>query len=447
MNVTEHDVNVSFLLDELNDSLAKAVLPVTAFIGFESLFGLVGNILILFVYGKRYEQSNFRLFVLFMAMIDLTSCLTTLPGEMFSQTNWYKYKYSWICKIKSFLNVMTVWASASILVILGFDRYRKICRPLLWQIQPRLAKRACCISIVLSTIAASPALLLWGKQTYTYEYFGIHLNVSICEKSDKYADGIYPKLFIFSVYVLPLVFMACFLCSLNVMTAKTLFRRKLLFYASKKTSESCKSFSNSSLYTLSGELDLKSANDMYVVNRRETSDISLCSTLPDSDDDKKTSDKNDGNKTNFSSTASVKFALDNNTANVEGVKRTSGLLGPPVRGVTKSDSLCPGPTSPASGVSGNRKGFERMRQKTIIMLVLFTVFVITMALYVSMTFVVAGQEGVLKQMPNSEKVAFFFFWRLYFINTNINPVLYGLMDARFRAGLLSFIKSRKYIAK
>ncbi|XP_052770786.1 orexin/Hypocretin receptor type 1-like [Mya arenaria] len=184
-----------------------AVLPVTIFIGMEALIGFVGNILILIIYVRRREKSNFRYFIITMACIDFTSCITALPLEAFSQLHWYTYQYPSICKLKSYCNVFTAWASASILFLLAFDRHRKIRRPLQWQIQPSFAIRLCIASIFFSAIVAIPVAILWGKQTYEYDLNGTKINVSVCEKDQAYADDIYPLLYIGTIYICPVSIM------------------------------------------------------------------------------------------------------------------------------------------------------------------------------------------------------------------------------------------------
>lgn len=64
-----------------------------------------------------------------------------------------------------------------------------------------------------------------------------------------------------------------------------------------------------------------------------------------------------------------------------------------------------------------------------------------MTLYVILTAFVAK---AIKYKPNVEKAILVFFWRLYFINSVLNPIVYGLMDASFRLGLISYLpKTRR----
>jgi hypothetical protein len=94
-----------------------------------------------------------------------------------------------------------------------------------------------------------------------------------------------------------------------------------------------------------------------------------------------------------------------------------------------------------------RNRLSARRRKTLIMLILSGVFIVTMSLYLGLVCMVANTEGVLRSLTKLQKVQFFFFWRLYFINSLINPLLYGFMDQRFRKGLVRLFCSRAYFLR
>lgn len=458
----EVEKNVSATVEQLNEEMKMSVMPVTVFIGLETVVGFVGNILILTVYSQRYERSNFRYFVLSMAVIDLTSCVTTLPGEILSQMNWYTYEYALICKIKSYFNVFTAWGSASILLLLGFDRYRKICQPLRWQLRPSVAKKLCGMSFLMSAIVAAPILFLWGTQSYSYEYQNVFVNVSICEKAEEFADEIYPLLYIGLVYVLPLGLMICIVSSLNTLTARALFGRKrhLLKYRSTyKTTASQETMSSTVLQTGI------SNTGSICMEHTPGPNVSVVSdgTLNTSNSQRKIIDMEFEADEEFISADNLPQQVNGISEPLNVLTRVSYRL---IKRIQQEQTNCStnkninqtdndkrlaqtskpinkeetGSRNPQHVYKNRGRRNEAVRQKTIIMLVLTIMFVVTMAMYVILTCFVAGTEGVLKNLSNSEKTIFFFFWRLYFVNTNINPILYGFMDPRFRAGLLSFVK-------
>ena len=166
----ELNENISILtVDNLNEEMKRAVSPATISILIEACLGFAGKIFILMNNSLRNRRCNFKYFVLCMALIDLTSCLTTLPGEIYSQLHWYSYKYEWICKTKSYFNIFTVWGSVLALLLLTYVRYKKICPPLHWQLGLSWARKLCAISITVSAVISAAVAVLWGKQGYIYE--------------------------------------------------------------------------------------------------------------------------------------------------------------------------------------------------------------------------------------------------------------------------------------
>ena len=228
--VTDTTVDDGTLIQSINQRISHRLLPITILTGTEALLGLIGNVLILSVYSRFYQRCNFRYFVLFLAFYDLTSCLTALPGEMYLQLNWFNFRYDSICKIKSYFNVFTAWGSAFTLFLLAFDRYQKVCRPLTPSMQRSKALKLCITGVILSFLVSIPDAVLWGKQSFTFNYVHTEgnytLNLSICEKANKYKDEIYPFAYIVAVYILPIGIMALVICTVNILIAREMFCKK-----------------------------------------------------------------------------------------------------------------------------------------------------------------------------------------------------------------------------
>lgn len=176
------------LAEQINDKFRNAVMPVTVWVGIEVFIGFFGNILVIYVFMFRYHVCNFRYFVLCMAFIDFLSTITTMPGELVTQLYWYVYPYPIVCKIKSFFNVFTVSAEALCLLVIAFDRFRKVCYPFGWQIQPKIAIILCGVIYVCSFILALPVAFLWGVHHQILTYKNRSVEITICEKDEKYND-------------------------------------------------------------------------------------------------------------------------------------------------------------------------------------------------------------------------------------------------------------------
>ncbi|XP_053407720.1 uncharacterized protein LOC128559595 [Mercenaria mercenaria] len=452
-------VNASMTREDLSNAFTMDVLPVTVLISIEAFIGFFGNIIILLVYYSRYRRINFRYFVLALAIVDITSCCTTLPGEVFSQLNWYDYQHAWICKVKSFFNIYTALGSASILLLLAIDRYRKICHPFDWQIRCPVALRLCGVCLMVSAIVSIPVFILWGKQTYSYKYEGNNITVSVCEKSEEYADTIYPLLYICGVYLVPITSMILAAMSLNFITAWRLFGHHSVKAASIKhrtmkagvartlTSETSDDGTDNDRETKTTASDmsaigeehraenLKNANaNIYLSAKGQGNQSSqFKGNSPEEgyiDGDDKISENT---STDYFSN-DEEFIDDYNSGNEQIVNSSNDQ--------TSSDQgRCPSRRSRRSRIQTSK--FQR-KSKTMIMLVLTSLFAVTMVLYIILTSLEANPAGILKDMSESQLVAFFFFWRLYFVNSIVNPILYGFMDPGFRSGFMSYMRRNKH---
>lgn len=459
------DFNIS--IEKLNEDLFAALYPVIIFIGLEAVFGFIGNISILCVYIKLYLRCNFRYFVLCLAIYDLTSCIATLPAEIFSEFHWYDFRCSWFCKIKSYFNVFTVWGSAFTLLLLAFDRYRKVCQPLGWQIQPSCAFKLCALGMILAALVSVPASVFWGIQTYVYSVGNVSVTVSICEKSGLYANAIYPFIYIASVYVLPIGVMMAAICVWNILTAKQMFCKMNELRNSSSASMvdhnpdvprnashsgnkiTIGSFVSSSIHkfvklkksfqTRNGHcgshqprrnsmtsltsftlVELPSRNRFYI-----TSDFGESRPTQQETDEVHCYNERHSRHMPNNSTGSDHRHIPNDSAG--------------------SDNAVDRVFSREIRSEGT---YLRRKRKTMMMLILTSVFMFTMALYVILISIVAEKYGIFREMSNSEKAVYFFFLRIYFINSVINPILYGLMDPRFRRGLkriyCSCVGNKKY---
>lgn len=455
LNMDDANMNRSVLdvRDELNNNMTMTVLPVTIFIGIEAFVGFFGNIVILGVYSRWYPMSNFRYFVLSMAAVDLTSSCTTLPGEIFSQINWYTYEFGWICKVKTYFNIFTAWGSASILLILAFDRYRKICRPLDWQIRPSLALKLCGCSMVVSAIVSIPVVIFWGKQTYIYEVDRFNVTVCVCEKSSEYANGNYPLIYILCVYVLPLGLMIFVAGYLNIITARRLFGQTLL---EENLTNINSRLSTSHLSSTSLETELGVVSKTVVphagisekqTGQSEVSTIRINSQKWLGANELKTYESVSFTINNTSVGAEVSGDNGKDTRMLSAVRnkkwtRTNSDVYVVNADVNENSEVSNIVYPERSRRTDACKTYVQRKQKTIILLILTSVYVITMSTYVILTSLVAKPDGVLKGISTPQKVVFFFFWRLYFINSAVNPIVYGFMDRRFRSVLASFLPGK-----
>ena len=389
MNSTISNTLEKYVAEELMQEMSSSVRPVSVFVGIETVFGFCGNLLVLYVYLFRYHKCNFKYFVLSLAFVDILSCLTTLPGEIVTQTFWYNYPFPILCKVKSFFNGFTIYASVICLLIIAVDRFRKLCRPLHWQIKPTVARILCGVNLGISFVLALPLGISAGTYSYHKQYKGINIKVTVCgEKSYttehlSYTVGMWTIISVSNITT----------CILYVFVS----RKILTATAASKVPES---HSNTNNATQKAETPREIRGDSEVA--RSASDIQSTrrsgeSRKPEQDDESQP----------------ITNTLSDN------------------KNISQSKFVSAWGNETGTTMRPQRKLFTRkIRRKTLIMLILTVVFVSTTILYLTLLSLVL--KGILRSLTNAEKCLYFFFFRLYFINHVINPILYGVLDRHFR---------------
>lgn len=374
------------LVEELNDRMTQAVMPVTIFVGIECAFGFFGNLLVIYAFLFHYKVCTFKYFVVCLAIIDITCCLSTMPGEMVTQLYWYVYPASirGVCKVKSFLNVFTVSAEALCLLTIAIDRYRKVCRPFGWQIKPRVAKYICGLLYVLAFIIALPTPFLWGLRSQKKQYQNSTITVTHCEKDGRFEKTNYPIYYISTVMAIVTLFLILMLIHYVFVAMKLMKeRRHRLGSCTKKASTLTPSCTQSDRHQTS------MVDSSEFVERPGEVPISKCEN----------SDIPCNNRVIHNSSSQ-------NNLNALKIQ------------------------------SRNRKSMNsRVRRKTLIMFILTFTFVITTIIYFVLVTIIASPKDILQQLTDGQKAVYFFFLRFYFINHVINPFVYGLLDPQFKVAM------------
>ena len=381
-NLTDHNSSKmnsknEILANELNDEMQSAVLPVSVFVGVEIVCGIFGNLLVLYVYFFRYHRCNFKYFVLCLAITDTLSTFITMPGELVTQTYWYIYPYPVFCRIKSFFNAFTIFNSAFCLFVISMDRYRKVCTPLEWQIRPTMASRLCFLQGFISIVFSFPVGFLSGTYTYQEHYKGEVINVTVCEKDEILRFTKYPLIYTIAKEAIISTLMVLMFV-IYILVCRKLWQTK---------------FSP-------GETAVKrNISDKTLESQTKSSSEGISETL------EQTKDENEDSCETLSTPANQ-----------------SSLQSKPEQSFDIADVQLKGRAA--------KKFASRVRRKTLIMLILTTVFISTTILYLTLLNLI--MKGVLRSLSNTQKSIYFFFFRLYFINHVINPILFGILDLEFR---------------
>lgn len=455
-------------VDDVTDT-SLATLPVTIYIGIIAILGIIGNVVVMVVYNRKYPTCNFKYFVLVLAGLDLASCACLMPMEIYTLINWFRFTNVWLCKIKSFLNVYTVTSSASTLLLIAIDRFRKVCKPHSKQIQPQLAIKLSILALWLSVIPSSSDAVFWGIHTHVENNSTMYM----CEKDDEFKNTIWPQLHVavlyagvnsvvmlstFVLYVLIAVRLFCVPSGPVVNTPKITLQSPISGDHSSGAEPNDTENDNANTYNLSDiESGLSESED---IGDAQSNDISG-GHIESADDNLDASDENvtsenDGDnlemvtlrpksevtadsvpkKTLRISLQRLSDSCDRNSLHIPetNYKRIPKVPASPTTEQFKRQAAYRRRRSTVASLS-KHIGI-RLRRKTLIMFILTAIFISTTLLYFCLIALMADNDShFVKHLTISEQTAWLFFLRLYFINSVINPVLYGFLDPRFRRAL------------
>ena len=364
---------------ELNRELHSYITPVVVFFIVCNTVGLLGNVVVIYIYALRYPRSCFQCLVLALSLVDFMSCCTTVPMETVSSWYWFAAPSRLLCKAKNFCVQLSAQCAICLLFVIAVYKYRRICKPLGKQISLNTVFIMCCVGILTSVAFAVPAAVFWDINNGTVQMHNSTEDTFICEVHSEFIDTPYPKMYrhVLSAYVL---FLLATIIIYIFIARSVILHSRMMRNIRKQTV----AFTNSSLST-----DTSIGSGKFAYSRdRECHVIGLSYRL------------------SYTQNNQQESAVQSNTSS----KRAD--------------------ISVKSGFQ-NTQITPILIRKVLIMAIISGTF--------SVTFIMGLVFGYLFATRNnddyssfSELVIMFACYRFYFINYALNPVVYFNLDLEFR---------------
>ena len=362
-----------------------------------------------------------------LAATDFVSCLFVFPCEIVGHRMWFSYPKTamWFCKFKTSVFAVAVMTTSMILLLISVDRFRKVCRPFGTQISVQNAFTLCVASVIVAMMITSPIPILFGIQNENITYQGQVIEITSCEKDDAYKDTILMPVYLIVLYYLPIAAFMVTTTFLYILILRKIITKRFM----RNTSTThCKQepiqndddvCSNASKNRNDNETKL----DPQTIHERNQPDIELIEASEHKNTDSDHIISGENAQTEHKDRA---LADDNHLVNGRTDTETDNDL--------HTDQL----TNSVAQVLRYRRLSHlkrRITQKTVIMFVVTLIFNVTMLIYFCALFVIVRRKHIFSVVDTGSAAIFFLFWRLYFINHVINPIVYGLLDYRFREAL------------
>ncbi|XP_052228545.1 5-hydroxytryptamine receptor 2C-like [Dreissena polymorpha] len=383
--------------EDLNGRIVREIWWVSVFIGLEIVAGLIGNVIVLYVFGRHYHHCNFRYFVLCIAYIHILSVCTIMPAEIVNQLYWYVYPlHESVCKIKAYLNLFTVAVEVFCLCTVAIDRYRKMCAPHGWQIRPVHAFRICVIIVVIAAVISTPVPVLWGLQTLNVT----NVKVTVCEKDERFLKtGIHQNYIsgMSAIVVSAAIITILLYFTLYFRVHRTFFEQKHRFKSGRTVSRNVPNESietNDNVLPDANDLIMKRKSDDTKTNVETSEDYS--SHVPDD------------NNVIIHITNQPKNSAD--SVQLENVQNVSTRHKPEIGPNANEENMCDIMNSTSLEVKSKRTFNKqvRLRRTTKVTLTLSIIFSLTFFLYAGMHMYLGKDDQKLHYMSDSNKGLFFF---------------------------------------
>ena len=255
-NITDTDD----VLAEHNYQKFVLLIPIVVYVSILMAVGLFGNILVCVYYGCKARSSTSSFFIVSLAVFDLMVCSITMPNEIVDLRYMFVFSNISACKIPRFINHIAANGSATVLLVIAFDRYRRMCKPLRPQLEVKHAKIAILCSIMFSLFLSWPAAIFYmpvAVQLRNNYNDSVLLNGSVCTttRDDEY------KLYLWAFNILQFVIFVIatlILCVLYSLVGRSIYRykkRRLKYASTRRLSRF--SHSHDSIQNGCSELSIK----------------------------------------------------------------------------------------------------------------------------------------------------------------------------------------------
>lgn len=113
------------------------------------------------------KKSTYRIFVLFMTMIDMVCCCVSIPFEIVDELFPFSYMELISCKIFRFVSTCVAVASVFMLVVTSLERYGKVCKPDGYVMSETAALFFSVIVLFAAVVFTFPAIYVYGRKAVT----------------------------------------------------------------------------------------------------------------------------------------------------------------------------------------------------------------------------------------------------------------------------------------
>lgn len=393
-------------LEALNNRIASWYTSLIAVLALCMFFGVFGNMIVLYIFGRKIKKFSSDLFIICLSVHDLMTCLIGIPTEIFDLRNPITFSSVAACKVLKGLEGASLMTSSLILLSVTFDRYKRICK-FGRTMRKRTTKLFCVSSFVIGMVAAIPVFIVYGKEAVPLD--ALNSSGTACAVADEYRGSTailvyYGVLFIYFACCVIIIVLAYSMIRYRInSTRASLYRRRNQYplhrmFNVKYTVPKSSSSATESDFSRNSKADItiySPPSKDTEGNITEEGDCNTCTNTPEGQVPPPDFGSDKHHRSNTTST-------EINTTTVSVVPRR------------------------------NRTIHARSNKTTIIFTYITLGFILSFLPFLVAEVVRAADKGLEKNLSKEMKVFFQFCLKSYFLSSVINPFIYGFSSPPFR---------------
>ncbi|CAC5403363.1 unnamed protein product [Mytilus coruscus] len=418
--ICQNDTHEYTSILEINNHLARILIPSAVYLCILFVSGVIGNVMVLLVYGFRIKKTAYAILILILAALDLTTCLFGVPYHILSVVYPLMFVWNGFCKIVSFLLHFATISSAFIVNVIAYDRYRKICKPFQRQLSLTHIKTASFVIITVAVILASPVLALFSS---TSEATGIsNLTGTVCFIRQDLSGTHFHQIYEGTISLL-FIMLLIFMISMYFPVGRRILRLRALKHKTSSAASVTAAGTSKHSHT-PGDINDKNIRMAY---KRKTQEGNFYSSEESTNDEVKTHCDTTVEKS-IQIQIIGEFSKDiHNQGSCSSISKTTSVI------VEKCQSL-PNPIKPTNTDLETRKITARLRV-TIMLFVITSVFIISFLPYLTTEIISSLNSEIWKNLSEAQLVIYAFLLRTYLISSMSNPIVYWFLDKKFKSEL------------
>ncbi|KAK0045149.1 neurotensin receptor type 1 [Biomphalaria pfeifferi] len=411
-------------LSALQQESTIAYIPTFVYLGLLAVVGIPGNSLVLIVYLTKMTIKPLSIFIISMAVIDLIIC------EFYHLFHVWDFPEKLVCQFYLSVSALLVISSGLMLVAIAIIRYMMMCHPFKKQVTLTHAKCICSLNIFMATVASIPHGILQGKHSRQTQ----HPNIVgyYCQVDDSYVETKWPTLD--SAFLFLLFFVTSFTVTYCYVRIGCAIRRHGKNVNQRNYSPATLKVANDveMPHTDLKVTDMKTHNESCSTYAVQTESVVAISDLSEINTENNNNIKTNCNNYNVDETFSPKNLGSD-------VYSTDDIVLDGIVTKQKSDTTI---TSHGKQVCFLKKNRKRLIRTHLMMLTVTLVFFLGFLPYLGLNVLIAVSPETVVSLQGWSLAIFQLFLNSYLVNCAVNPVIYSLMDQKFKNICIKMFQSK-----